>query len=67
MIATLSSIAAIELDAADPLAAFRQERRVNFPIVTADEFTDFFFALHHHRQRGCLHAAHGGQKETPIA
>ena len=28
---------------------------------------DLFFALHHHGQRGRLHAAHGGQKKAAIA
>ena len=39
---------------------------MHFPEVAADELADFFFALDHHAQRGRLHTAHGGQKETAI-
>ena len=40
---------------------------MHFPEVAADELADFFFALNHHAQRGRLHTAHGGQKETAVA
>ena len=40
---------------------------MHFPIVAADEFANFFFALHHHRQGGGLHSAHRGQKKPAIA
>jgi hypothetical protein len=43
------------------------EGGVDFPVVTADELADLFLALHHQRQRGRLHTAHGGQKEPAIA
>ncbi len=49
------------------VASLRGKGGVHFPIVAADELADFFLAFHHHRQRGCLHPAHGGQEEAAIA
>ena len=49
------------------LARLRAKGGVHFPVVAALEGADFFFALHHHGQRGRLHTAHGGQEEAAIA
>ena len=49
------------------LARFGAKGGVDFPVVAAHELADLFFALHHQRQRGRLHPAHGGQEEAAIA
>jgi hypothetical protein len=49
------------------VAGLRGKARVHFPVVAAHEAADFFFALDHERERGRLHAAHGGQKEAAVA
>ena len=48
-------------------ARIGRKRGVHFPIVAADEFANFLFAFHHHRQGGGLHSAHRGQKKPAIA
>ena len=40
---------------------------MHFPVVAAHELADLFLALHHQRQGGRLHAAHGGQEEAAVA
>ena len=42
-----------------------RQRWRDFPVVAAHELADLFLALHHQRQRGRLHAAHGGQEKPP--
>ena len=38
---------------------------VHLPVAARHVAADLLLTLHHHRQRGRLHAAHGGQKEAP--
>ena len=46
------------------MTGLRGKTGVDFPVVAADEFADFFFALDHQGQRRRLHPADGGQKEA---
>ena len=43
------------------------ELGVDFPIVSADKFTDLLFALDYHAQCGRLDTTHGRQEETAFA
>ena len=40
---------------------------MDFPVVARHVLPDLLLALHHHGQRGRLHAAHGGQEEPAVA
>ena len=48
-------------------AGFGQEGGVHFPVIARHVAADLLLAFHHHRQRGGLHAAHGGQEEAAVA
>ncbi|CAM4124350.1 hypothetical protein ACAN107058_22940 [Paracidovorax anthurii] len=52
---------------AEVFAGLGVEAGVDFPVVAAHELADLFLALDDQRERGGLHAAHGGEEEAAVA
>ena len=48
-------------------ARLRGKFGVDLKVIAADEFADLLLALDHHRQRGRLHPAHGGEEKAAVA
>ena len=48
-------------------AGLRVETGAQFPVVARHVLADLLLALDHDRQRGRLHAAHGGEEEAAVA